>query len=170
MNPNKPTPKPKSANAKLVGGSLIIILAWLLSGLIIYCIGDTWQERGTIGDMFGAINALFSGFAFVGILFALYLQRDEMKLQKQEIELNRSEIKKNTLIQENTQKVMSEQVIQMQITSKLNAMNTIMNYYNLQISNTHNTEEVIQKFKAKRKELIKKIDDLIDGLDNTDVE
>jgi hypothetical protein len=34
--------------------------------------------RGQFGDKFGAINALFSGFAFAGIIFTLLLQRQDL--------------------------------------------------------------------------------------------
>jgi hypothetical protein len=34
------------------------------------------QDRGTFGDMFGGINALFSGFAFAGVVFAIFLQKE----------------------------------------------------------------------------------------------
>lgn len=34
--------------------------------------------RGQFGDKFGAINALFSGFAFAGIIFTLLLQRRDL--------------------------------------------------------------------------------------------
>lgn len=35
--------------------------------------------RGQFGDKFGAINALFSGFAFAGIIFTIYLQRIDLR-------------------------------------------------------------------------------------------
>jgi len=43
--------------------------------------------------MFGAVNAIFSGFAFAGIIISLYLQRIDLKNQHQQLELNREEIK-----------------------------------------------------------------------------
>lgn len=41
-----------------------------------------WARRGTIGDSFGAVNALFSGFAFAGALYAIWLQREDLKRQR----------------------------------------------------------------------------------------
>lgn len=35
--------------------------------------------RGQFGDKFGAINALFSGFAFAGIIFTIFLQRRDLR-------------------------------------------------------------------------------------------
>lgn len=37
------------------------------------------QYRGQFGDQFGAVNALFSGLAFAGIIFTILLQRRDLK-------------------------------------------------------------------------------------------
>lgn len=42
--------------------------------------------------MFGAINALFSGFAFAVLIFAFLLQREELQLQREELGLQREEL------------------------------------------------------------------------------
>lgn len=44
------------------------------------------QERGLFGDMFGAVNALFSGLAFAGIVFTLIQQRKQNALSASENE------------------------------------------------------------------------------------
>jgi len=48
-------------------------------------------QRGTIGDMFGSINALFSGLALAGIILTIMLQRKELKLQREELRDTRKE-------------------------------------------------------------------------------
>jgi hypothetical protein len=40
------------------------------------------QQLGTYGDMFGALNCIFSGAAFVGVVYAVVLQRRELQHQK----------------------------------------------------------------------------------------
>lgn len=37
------------------------------------------EVRGTLGDQFGAVNALFSGLALVGVVIALWLQQHELR-------------------------------------------------------------------------------------------
>lgn len=49
------------------------------------------NDRGTFGDMFGSINALYSGLAFAGIIFTILLQRKELKYQRQELRETRKE-------------------------------------------------------------------------------
>lgn len=49
------------------------------------------NQRGTLGDMFGTINALFSGLAFAGIILTILLQRRELKYQREELKETREE-------------------------------------------------------------------------------
>lgn len=67
----------------------VIAATWLLSGVALYYL----PERGTFGDMFGAINALFSGLAFATLIYTTWLQRDELELQRQELAETREELK-----------------------------------------------------------------------------
>lgn len=66
---------------------LFVIVLWGGSG---YWLHD-FKERGTFGDMFGAINALFSGLAFGGVVYAILLQRKDLELQKNEIDSRKKE-------------------------------------------------------------------------------
>ncbi len=72
----------------LLIGVLIVIIIWLISGLIIYNIFDS-NEIGPIGDMFGAINSLFSGLALFGIIVSIFIQQKELNLQNEEFRINR---------------------------------------------------------------------------------
>jgi uncharacterized membrane protein len=68
---------------------IVIIGLWLLT---FYLLEDFEQnDRGTLGDMFGTVNALFSGLAFAGIIFTILLQRKELKYQRDELKATRSE-------------------------------------------------------------------------------
>lgn len=68
---------------------LFVILIWCAT---IFLLHD-YQDRGTFGDMFGAANALFSGLAFVGVITAILLQKNELKLQREELGYTRAELK-----------------------------------------------------------------------------
>jgi len=55
--------------------------------------------RGQLGDLFGGVNAIFSGLALAGVVTAvilqskeLQLQRGEMLLQREQLELQRKEL------------------------------------------------------------------------------
>lgn len=62
---------------------------WLITSSVFL---KGWAERGTFGDMFGAVNALFSGLAFAGVIYAIILQRQELRLQRLELEQTRKEL------------------------------------------------------------------------------
>ncbi len=74
---------------------------WLIGVIVVY-IGywyiiwiSGWfseLEKGKFGDTFGALNALFAGLAFAGVIYAILLQQRELKLQREELELQRKEL------------------------------------------------------------------------------
>lgn len=69
-----------------------IFLIWAGSAAAIYrWVGD--DDRGTFGDMFGAVNALFSGLAFAGLIYTIAVQRQELSLQREAIEMQTEELK-----------------------------------------------------------------------------
>lgn len=68
--------------------AVIIVIIWAGTGFLLYdatAQTPTLGDRGTFGDMFGAVNALFSGLAFAGIIFTVLLQREELRLQRGEL-------------------------------------------------------------------------------------
>lgn len=68
---------------------IFVILLWVYN----YFFLISWENslRGTIGDMYSPINALFSGLAFCGIIYTISLQRKELKLQREELANTRKE-------------------------------------------------------------------------------
>ncbi len=68
-----------------------VIILWLGVVLIQFIVFDDMAKRGQFGDMFGAVNALFSGLAFAVIYRSLSTQHDEIQEQKaqfrQQVEL-----------------------------------------------------------------------------------
>lgn len=160
----------RQENSLLIKLIVLVILIWIVSTVVIIFSLDNWSDRGTFGDLFGAVNALFSGLAFAGLIYTIYLQKQDLKMQRKEIELNRNELKKAAKAQQHSEKALLDQVEQMKISAKLNALNTLINYYNTQISNPNNSEEIITKAKLKRRETIFEIDALIDRVSDTEFE
>lgn len=84
--PTSSQPKPKLR--WLLIPWLVVILIWIASGLWLHA--DV--NRGTFGDMFGAVNALFSGLAFATLIYTSWMQRDELALQREELAATRAEL------------------------------------------------------------------------------
>jgi hypothetical protein len=54
-----------------------------------------WTNKdtpGQFGDMFGVINALFTGLALAGAIYTILLQRHELELQREELRLTREQL------------------------------------------------------------------------------
>lgn len=65
--------------------------------------------RAQFGDMFGGLNALFSGLAFACLTYTLVLQREELSLQRKELSLTRQELARTAGAQEGSQKALRDQ-------------------------------------------------------------
>jgi uncharacterized membrane protein len=69
---------------------VVIIIAWAINWY--FLVGDT-QHRGTFGDMFGGLNALFTGLAFATLIYTAWMQKEELALQREELKATRDELK-----------------------------------------------------------------------------
>ena len=54
---------------------------WAGSGLIVYWLIPDWPSGGQFGDLYGAVNSLFSGLAIAGVIYAIFLQRIQLNMQ-----------------------------------------------------------------------------------------
>lgn len=68
-----------------------VFFVWALTFILFFL--SSMESRGQFGDMFGAVNALFSGLAFAGLIITLILQRKELALQRDELQMTREELK-----------------------------------------------------------------------------
>lgn len=96
-------------------GVLLIIGMWTLSAFLLY--ND--DDRGTFGDMFGAVNALFSGLAFLGLILAIILQYQELKEQRREIRDSR-------IAQQATATALQSQLKAAEFRAKVESLNTLI--------------------------------------------
>lgn len=68
----------------LTCGSAAIVLIWGSSAVVVVALVDR-DYRGDFGDLFGAVNALFTGLAFYGVVVSLLIQRDQLANQHREL-------------------------------------------------------------------------------------
>jgi hypothetical protein len=64
-----------------------VVLIWTIGALTIYFSLSTWQDRGQLGDLFGAINSLFSGLALAGVIYTLHMQQKGIELLRLQIQV-----------------------------------------------------------------------------------
>ena len=79
----------KTPPAKRIGLLVILgIIAGILWGANWYLVDKFYHypaQRGQFGDMFGAVNSLFTALAFAGLIYTALLQRDQLAVQQKEI-------------------------------------------------------------------------------------
>lgn len=98
----------------LVISGIVVTGIWILSWVLIqnYYGTGTDDGRGTFGDMFGAVNSLFSGLAFSGIIYTIIMQRKDLELQAESIKLQTIAIEMQTeelgLMKEETARMADE--------------------------------------------------------------
>jgi uncharacterized membrane protein len=137
---------------------IIIVGLWSLNFYLLNDIGEV--NRGTFGDMFGSVNALFSGLAFAGIIITILLQRKELALQRNELVETRHVLKRTADAQEKSEEAMIRQADNLKISAKLSALNALINHYNAMRLYYHeigNATEMI-KYERKRNVCIKEIE------------
>lgn len=87
-------PRPLTRTDTTLLWKLLALVAGLYavySAAVFFLVPD--GSRGVFGDAYGGINALFSAFAFAGLIYTAALQRDELGLQREELEETRKELK-----------------------------------------------------------------------------
>jgi hypothetical protein len=108
-----------------IGGAVAIVALWALSGVVLWRVFDS-DDRGTFGDMFGAINALFSGLAFLGLTVALVLQYEELKEQRREIQ-------QSLMSQQASNRALEEQLKMSDFRNRIETLNLLIQAQQRQI-------------------------------------
>ena len=73
----------------ITGIFLLVFGFWVVVSLAVHELASrsdttSFSDAAAFGDSFGAVNALFAGFAFAGMIIALYLQRQQFKEQQEQ--------------------------------------------------------------------------------------
>ena len=76
---------------------------WLFNAFIYPMWVPSLSSRASNGDAFGAVNALFSGLAFAGLIYTMIMQSKELALQREELAMQRQEMKdsRGELVEQN---------------------------------------------------------------------
>ena len=111
---------------KIIGATFFLLVVGGLSAFGIYARLPDWETRAQFGDMFGAINALFSTLALVGVVVAVLIQKQELELQRKELEMTRGELERSAQAHESASSSLREQ-LDLQVTaSRLNGLSAML--------------------------------------------
>lgn len=73
-----------------------VLFVMIVSFFVIYKCIDCWDHRGQFGDLFGVVNALFSGLAFAGLIITIRQQHLDLEYQSQSIAQTKQELENQT--------------------------------------------------------------------------
>lgn len=82
---NTPTTAKRARIWILVLLCLVAGILWAANWFLLTKYVPDTAKQGQFGDMFGAVNALFTALAFAGLTYTVFLQRDQLALQQREI-------------------------------------------------------------------------------------
>jgi hypothetical protein len=83
---------------------------WLATPIVLKLAYCSIEARGQFGDMFGAVNALFTGAALIGAVYAISLQTKELELQREEFRRGTEEFRaQNEIMREQLEAARSAQ-------------------------------------------------------------
>lgn len=126
----------------VVGGALIVAL-WLgakwLHGLVPT---DSTEASARLEAAYAALETLFSGLAFLGVIAAVLFQREELKLQRQELRETRAELKRTADEQKRAADQLNRQVEVMARTARIQALSALMDRAEGRYNTTQNHPEV----------------------------
>lgn len=71
---------------------VVVIGLWFISYIMLKDIDS--NKRGTFGDMFGGVNALFTGLAFAGVMYTILLQKKELRETREEFKIQNETLRR----------------------------------------------------------------------------
>ena len=108
---------------------MVVLVLWAASFFVVVRLFPDWPTRGTFGDAFGAVNALFSGLALAGVVYAIILQRNELALQREELSATRAELERSASAQEQSEAALRQQVEAQNLAASLTALGSLLSYH-----------------------------------------
>lgn len=76
-------------------GIVSVVLLWVyLPAYMLTEHNGNLGDAGSHGDIYGAVNALFTALAFAFLIYTSLMQREELRLQRKDLKLTREELKK----------------------------------------------------------------------------
>jgi hypothetical protein len=100
----------------------VVFIAQVIFTLAVMMSPLSWPDSSAFGEMFGGLNTLFSGLAFAGVIYAILLQRRELRLQRLELELTRNELQRAAAAQEKSEQALKDQIEELAHQRRLSIM------------------------------------------------
>ena len=93
-----------------VASGIVVFVSFVLPIILINVCGFDFNRYGVYGDLFGCFNLLVSMLAFAGLIYTIYLQREDLELQRNDFVETRKELKLQAEAQMNQTQLMADQL------------------------------------------------------------
>jgi LIF / OSM family len=151
---------------------------WWLIGAVGFCFvlwGGWWylsahwfgldmETRGQLGDLFGGVNALFTGLAFAVLIYTIFLQRKELEMQREELSLSRNELRSSVEAQQGSQEALTKQVGLLEASSRLSAISTLIASYGRKLDNIAEDDQQLNSELRQKRGSLQETQDGLAGL------
>jgi hypothetical protein len=144
---------------KVILGILAIILLQIVYGYVIY-FSVPIAERGAFGEMFGAMNTLFSGFALLAVIYTILIQQKDLEQKSKDIENISKALSRVTDAQENSVTAQKQQIEILHHTALLKAYSTMLAYFDTGIKEMKGFP-VAEEYKKEREVYFKRLKNLL---------
>lgn len=159
------------SKSKFVIAVVFVLAIPIVSSALMMYFFSNWETRGQFGDMFGAVNTIFSGLAFAGLIYAITLQSEELELQRRELESTRHELARSASAQAKSEAALAAQARSLEHSNRLMAIGTmisacdsvILSFEKLRSGVTQRDLEIVNKARGTKAKMI----DLLDKEFNT---
>lgn len=96
---------------------LLVFLFWFNYPIVVWYLQGRspvteYAELGTFGDMYGALNTLFSGLAFSAVVVTLLLQKRQLAVSQLELKMTRDEMTNQSSLFARQTNVMNQQLFE----------------------------------------------------------
>lgn len=120
----------------------IILILFICNATLPHLYWKDLATCGTFGDQFGAVNALFSGLTFAGLIYTIILQKQELSLQREELKLTREEMHNQTEIFDTQNKMIQVQRFENTFFQMMELQQQIVNGLEITINNFKSFQHV----------------------------
>jgi len=163
--------RPSRAFMALAVGVLILAIQVAVGVGAFFALPD-WPTRGQFGDVFGAANALFSGLAFTGLIYTVFLQREELALQRKELELTRQELQRTAQAQEQSEVALRSQAEAASLSARMSSAGALLEHYRSELKQIRSVgipgndprRAVIRDLESKEQALLQILDGMYEQL------
>lgn len=130
---------------------LCIVVIWAAVTIVVHysMAGGDVMISGSIGDMFGVANSLFSGLAFAGLIYTIWQQREEINAARSE--------------QQKTVAALTRQAESLKQAARISAVTAILSSVDIRLGNMRSaTEPGFYDLQARRTELLEDLEEIYD--------